>query len=101
MTFIAVFKKNRIIYFPTNFTLWPNCVSANIFGGNFPRNFIPSFTWSGSSGFATYQTNKAFQTAKKVMERRNEELTKKEQEILTSIFNDTSELRFWEKTSIK
>jgi UDP-N-acetylglucosamine diphosphorylase/glucosamine-1-phosphate N-acetyltransferase len=76
-------------------------VSANIFGGNFPRNFIPSFTWGGSSGFATYQTNKAFQTAKKVMERRNEELTKKEQEILTSIFNDTSELRFWEKTSIK
>ena len=76
-------------------------VSANIFGGNFPRNFIPSFTWGGSSGFATYQTNKAFQTAKKVMERRNEELTEKEQEILTSIFNKTTEFRFWEKTSIK
>ena len=72
-------------------------VSANIFGGNFPRNFIPSFTWGGSSGFATYQTNKAFQTAKKVMERRNEKLTEKEQEILTSIFNNTSEYRFWEK----
>lgn len=76
-------------------------VSANIFGGNFPRNFIPSFTWGGSSGFATYQTNKAFQTAKKVMERRNEELTEEEQEILTSIFNNTAEFRFWEKTSIK
>ena len=72
-------------------------VSANIFGGNFPRNFIPSFTWGGSSGFATYQTNKAFQTAKKVMERRNEELTEQEQKILLSIFENTSEYRFWEK----
>jgi hypothetical protein len=35
------------------------------------------------------------------MERRNEKLTEKEQEILTSIFNNTSEYRFWEKTSIK
>ena len=72
-------------------------VSANIFGGNFPRNFIPSFTWGGSSGFATYQTNKAFQTAKKVMERRNEVLTEQEQKILLSIFKNTSEYRFWEK----
>lgn len=72
-------------------------VSANIFGGNFPRNFIPSFTWGGSSGFATYQTNKAFQTAKKVMERRGQELTEIEQKILESIFENTSEYRFWEK----
>ena len=64
---------------------------------SFTHNFIPSFTWGGSSGFATYQTNKAFQTAKKVMERRNEELTEQEQKILLSIFENTSAYRFWEK----
>jgi UDP-N-acetylglucosamine diphosphorylase/glucosamine-1-phosphate N-acetyltransferase len=33
-------------------------VSANIFGGGFPRNFIPSFSWGGNSGFTTYLTKK-------------------------------------------
>lgn len=72
-------------------------VSANIFGGNFPRNYIPSFTWGGASGFATYQTNKAFQTSRIVMERRNMTFTKVEENILTDIFNQTAEYRFWEK----
>ncbi|MBL4888014.1 MAG: GlmU family protein, partial [Flavobacteriaceae bacterium] len=42
-------------------------VSANIFGSGFPRNFIPSFSWGGSSGFTTYLTKKAFEVAKVVM----------------------------------
>jgi len=48
-------------------------VSANIYGGNFPRNFIPSFSWGGSAGFTEYKLNKVFEVAKKVMIRRNVE----------------------------
>lgn len=29
-------------------------VSANIFGSGFPRNFVPSFSWGGSSGFIEF-----------------------------------------------
>ena len=46
-------------------------VSANIFGSGFSRNFIPSFSWGGSSGFSVYNLLKAYDTAKKVFSRRN------------------------------
>jgi hypothetical protein len=39
-------------------------VSANIFGSGFPRNFVPSFSWGGATGFTTYLTKKAFEVAK-------------------------------------
>jgi len=68
-------------------------VSANIFGGNFPPNFIPSFSWGGSSGFETYQINKAFEVATQVMERRNVPFTDVDKEILNSIFQLTSKYR--------
>jgi len=38
-------------------------VSANIFGGGFPRNFIPSFAWGGPAGFTTFQLGKALESA--------------------------------------
>src|SRR6478609_2733225 len=53
-------------------------VSTNIFGSGFPRNFIPSFSWGGASGFTTYITKKAFETAKIVMSRRHVEFDEKE-----------------------
>jgi len=68
-------------------------VSANIFGGNFPPNFIPSFSWGGSSGFETYQINKAFEVATQVMERRYVPFTDVDKEILNSIFQLTSHYR--------
>ncbi len=68
-------------------------VSANIFGSGFPRNFIPSFSWGGASGFTTYSQRKAFETAKLVMERRNIDFDKTEQSILEEIFNQTEEFR--------
>jgi hypothetical protein len=51
-------------------------VSANIFGSGFPRNFVPSFSWGGASGF-TYITKKAFETARLVMGRRNVDFDEK------------------------
>ncbi len=72
-------------------------VSANIFGDGFPRNIIPSFAWGGASGFSTYQTRKAFETAELVMKRRNKELTEADKAMLSHIFEMTSDNRVWEK----
>lgn len=68
-------------------------VSANIFGDGFPRNFIPSFSWGGASGFATYKLNKVFETAQLVMQRRKIDLDKTEKAILEEVFNKTEEFR--------
>lgn len=68
-------------------------VSANIFGSGFPRNFVPSFSWGGASGFTTYLTNKAFQTAKIVMTRRNVEFSEQDANILEHVFEETKKYR--------
>lgn len=65
-------------------------VSSNIFGDGFPRNFIPSFSWGGASGFTTYQLKKACDTAEKAMERRNVKLDDIEKEILANVFELTA-----------
>lgn len=72
-------------------------VSANIFGDGFPRTIIPSFAWGGSSGFTTYQTRKAFETAELVMKRRNKALTEADKTMLSHIFEITAENRVWDK----
>ncbi len=68
-------------------------VSANIFGSGFPRNFVPSFSWGGNSGFTTYLTKKAFEVSKVVMSRRNIEFTKEDQSILEHVFEETKKYR--------
>ena len=68
-------------------------VSANIFGGGFPRNFIPSYSWGGSSGFTTYLTKKAFEVAEVVMARRGLEFSDADATILTHVFEETSKYR--------
>lgn len=68
-------------------------VSANIFGNGFPRNFVPSFSWGGHSGFVTFKTNKAFEVAEVVMARRKEEFTEKDKAILEHVFEETKQYR--------
>ena len=68
-------------------------VSANIFGSGFPRNFVPSFSWGGASGFTTYITKKAFETARLVMGRRNIDFDEKEAAILEHVFEETKKWR--------
>jgi len=68
-------------------------VSANIFGGGFQRNFIPSFSWGGASGFSTYGLDKALDTAKRVMERRHIELNDNDIEIFNHIFEESKQYR--------
>jgi len=68
-------------------------VSANIFGSSFPRNFVPSFSWGGASGFTEYKMNKVNEVAKMVMKRRNKEYDEKEQKVLEHIFEETKQYR--------
>lgn len=68
-------------------------VNSNIFGSGFPRNFVPSFSWGGSSGFTTYKTEDAFEVASRVFERRGLVFDDKEIEILTQVFELTEKYR--------
>ncbi|WP_329806093.1 GlmU family protein [Flavobacterium facile] len=68
-------------------------VSTNVFGAGFPRNFVPSFSWGGASGFTTYVTKKAFDTAKIVMARRNVEFSEEDAKILEHVFEETKKYR--------
>ena len=68
-------------------------VSANIFGAGYPRNFIPSFSWGGSSGMETYNTTKAFEVAAVVMARRGLEFDIQEEAILNEVFEISKQWR--------
>lgn len=68
-------------------------VNVNIYVPGFPRNFVPSFSWGGASGFTTYGTKKAFDTAKIMMARRNVEFTEQDEAILTHVFEETKKWR--------
>ena len=64
-------------------------VGANIFGSGYPRNFIPSFSWGGSSGFIVHRIDKFFKTAELVLSRRNETLSDNDIAILSHVYNMT------------
>ena len=68
-------------------------VSANIFGAGYPRNFIPSYSWGGSSGMETYNTTKAFEVAAVVMARRGLEFDIQEEAILNEVFEISKQWR--------
>jgi len=68
-------------------------VSANIFGSGFPNNFIPSFSWGGNGGYATYRMDKVLETAARVMEHREEKLSEVDVAILEYIYNYSEDLR--------
>ncbi|MFC4097101.1 GlmU family protein [Euzebyella saccharophila] len=68
-------------------------VNCNIYVPGFPRNFVPSFSWGGASGFTTYSTKKAFEAAKVMMARRNVEFTVEDANILEHVFELTKKWR--------
>ncbi len=68
-------------------------VSSNIFGSGFPRNFVPSYSWGGASGFTTYLTKKAFEVAAVVMDRRKIAFTELDKAILEHVFEETKKWR--------
>lgn len=68
-------------------------VSCNIFGAGFPAKYIPSFTWGGSDFLRTYHISKSLEVAKLVMNRRNIELTKAEEDLINKIYEMTESER--------
>jgi len=61
-------------------------VACNIFGGDFPAKFIPSFSWGGAKGFEKYDFEKFLETAELMMQRRNRSLLKEEKEVLRKLY---------------
>jgi len=62
-------------------------VSCNIFGGGFPKKFIPSFTWGGVEESTVFDLEKAKQAAQAMMNRRGIELSLGDHQIFETLFN--------------
>lgn len=60
-------------------------VSCNIYGGDFPAKFIPSFSWGGSAGLVPFKFDKAVEYANNMMNRRGLALSTEEVEILREL----------------
>lgn len=61
-------------------------VGVNIHGSGFPRNFVASFSEGSSAGFTDVSLTKFFDIAKRMMARRNIELTETDRQIFQSIY---------------
>jgi len=68
-------------------------VCCNIFGAGFPPKYIPSFSWGGSAGFSEHDPEKAIETARTAMARRDRELDTAGESILREVFELTREER--------
>ncbi|NJN78851.1 MAG: glucose-1-phosphate thymidylyltransferase [Saprospiraceae bacterium] len=71
-------------------------VAANIFGANYPRNFLPSFTWGGTGNNKTFRMKEVIEMAEAMMGRRNILLTEDDLAILQYIFEASAKYRNWE-----
>lgn len=65
------------------------CIGAfcNIFGGGFPRTWIPPFSWGGSAGFKTHDLETALNTARAVMARRECTLSEQQEQAARKLHN--------------
>ncbi|TLP79104.1 GlmU family protein [Maribacter sp. ACAM166] len=70
-------------------------VNSNIYVPGFPRNFVPSFSWGGASGFTSYLPEKAFEAAKVMMARKGVEFDDVEANILQHVFKITEKWRMY------
>jgi UDP-N-acetylglucosamine diphosphorylase/glucosamine-1-phosphate N-acetyltransferase len=68
-------------------------VSSNIFGAGFPDKYIPSFSWGGAGSMITYSLQKSIETAKRVMKRRNVEMTSADEILFQKVFDLTGHER--------
>ncbi len=68
-------------------------VGCNIYGGDYPPKFLPSFSWGGSDGLREYEFDRCRDTAALVMQRRGQILTEAEQRLLRDVFVYTAPQR--------
>jgi UDP-N-acetylglucosamine diphosphorylase/glucosamine-1-phosphate N-acetyltransferase len=72
-------------------------ICTNVFGSDFPRIFIPSFSWGGHHGFQTYRTDRAFEAIDHTMARKNLSLSVAERLTILRVFEETAKYRRWDK----
>jgi len=72
-------------------------VGCNLYGNNFPRNFIPSFSLGGPAGLQTYPVEQAIPFMEQMMLRRNRHLGIEERITIIRLFEETTAQRPWEK----
>lgn len=63
-------------------------VSCNIFGGGFPKKFIPSFTWGACESSELFDLAKAKEAASAMMSRRQVEFTDGDHAIFDHLFRN-------------
>ncbi len=69
-------------------------VNANVFGGGYPPNYIPDFSWGGADGFVEYGFEKMMETTGRVIARRpHRKFDDAEKAILTEVYELTRPLR--------
>lgn len=68
-------------------------VAANIFGGGFPPAYLPAFVWGGAEGIAEYRVDRAIDTARVVMERRQVKFLEENRALLAAVFASTQARR--------
>lgn len=68
-------------------------VSSNIYGGDFPEKYIPSFSWGGSGNMVTYKFQQAMDTANRMMARRGTKLSDAELKMYEYLFAKATEGR--------
>ncbi len=68
-------------------------VSSNVFGGDFPPKYIPSFAWGGAVEMESYDVEKALDVARRVMARRKVVMTEADEKLLRKIFDLTAHER--------
>ena len=74
-------------------------VACNLYGNNFPRNFIPSFSLGGPAGLQTYPVEQALASIEQMMQRRNLQLSIEERITIIRLFEETTAQRTWEKSA--
>lgn len=72
-------------------------VGCNLYGNNFPRNFIPSFSLGGPAGLQTYPIEQVLASMEQMMHRRNQQLRIEERITIIRLFEETTAQRPWEK----
>lgn len=63
--------------------------ACNIFSSGFPDKYIPSFIWGGDSSSKVYDVNKAIETARIVINRRNIDFDSVDEKLFKFIFELT------------
>jgi len=68
-------------------------VGCNIYGGDFPPKYLPSFMWGNSKKMKEHDFKKFLQTTERVLTRRDKKLTPNTKEMLQKVFDLTKKER--------